>query len=208
MNFWNTQTRELRTFWRGGFSGETGRAALAFVLLGVIGFGICRLNPAVLDRVMSMIADYFGNLNLTEQDGSISAPGLLMNNLRACAATLLFGLVPFVYLSSLSLGINAMLLGAMAAYYVKDGSTLVFYLAAILPHGIFELPALILSFALGLMLCRQMTLLCRRKENAAAQLSRLPVQILRVFLLLILPLLAAAAFMEANVTPLILNSLL
>ena len=78
------------------------------------------------------------------------------------------------------------------------------YFAALLPHGIFELPALILAAALGLFLCRQMTRRCRHDETALP----LPVcltQIARVFLLLIAPLLAVAAVMEAYVTPLLIG---
>lgn len=74
---------------------------------------------------------------------------------------MLYGLIPFVPLSALALGTNALLLGAFAALYQHHGIGLGVYFIGILPHGIFELPALILSCALGLLICRTGT------ENSA-----------------------------------------
>ena len=68
--------------------------------------------------------------------------------------SMLYGLIPFLPLSALALGTNALMLGAFAAIYQQQGIGLGVYVLGVLPHGIFELSALILSCALGLLICR------------------------------------------------------
>ena len=67
------------------------------------------------------------------------------------------------------------------------------------PHGIFELPALLLAFALGLMLCKRVTRYVR--ENVKDMMKPLMANIARVYLMHILPLLIVAAIVETYVTP-------
>jgi len=203
MSFFSVQWKEFRSFWHSsGFSGELKRSAAAFLLLSLAGFGICMALPELLNRIISLIQEYISGLNLTDAAGNLSAMALFSNNVQACAFAMLFGLVPFVYLTALPLGVNSMLLGVAAAYYVTSGLPLVGYFAALLPHGIFELPALVLSFAMGLFCCSQVTRRCR-KDETALRVTDCLFQMSRVFVLLIVPLLLVAALMESYVTPLI-----
>ena len=94
------------------------------------------------------------------------------------------------------------LLGVLGAWYVSEGVSPLVYLAAVIPHGIFELPALILAFATGLYVCGQVTRLCRRDKEALHVWDCL-LLMSRVLFLALLPLLAAAAVVEAYVTPLV-----
>jgi stage II sporulation protein M len=132
--------------------------------------------------------------------GTLSPVDLFVNNLRATLFTMLYGLIPFLQLPALALGLNAMMLGVLAAWYVSEGISLAVYLAALIPHGIFEIPALILAFAMGLYVCGQLTRRCR-KDESALHLWDCLVQISRVLLLIEIPLLVVAALMEAYVTP-------
>lgn len=203
MKFFLTQWRELRTFWReSAFREEVKRSAIAFAVLSLLGFGVSIAFPELLDRVMRLVMNYFGGLDLTDKAGNISAVALFSNNVRACVVTMLYGLIPFIYLSALSLGMNSVLLGILAAYYLSGGHSLVGYFAVLLPHGIFELPALILAFAMGLFCCGQTTRRIR-KEETTLRLSDCITQMSRLFLLVIVPLLFIAALMEAYVTPLV-----
>ena len=193
---------ELRSFLRSpDFSYELTRCAAAFPILILIAYGGSFLLPELRDEIVETMAIQMAEL--ADSQGSISAAALLGNNLSACGISILYGLLPFVYLPALALGANAMLLGVMAAYYTAHGYSLLVYLAALLPHGVLELPAMVISFAAGLYLCGDLTRRLRKQQTApflqtAAQLSR-------VYLLLILPLLAAAALVEAYVTPWLLS---
>ena len=189
---------ELRGFLRSpDFSYELTRCAAAFPILILIAYAGGFLLPELRDEIVETMVIQLSKLS--DPEGFVSAAALLGNNLTACGISILYGLLPFVYLPALALGANAMLLGVMGAYYSAHGYSLLVYLAALLPHGVFELPAMVVSFAVGLYLCGDLTRRLRKQQTTpflqtAGQLSR-------IYLLLILPLLAAAALMEAYVTP-------
>lgn len=192
----------LQTAWHDGLAGEVKRSTIAFFTLAVLAFIICLALPDLRQRLVDYVLSAMGGLDIQDASGMISAPALLSNNLRACLFTMMYGLVPFLLLPAMSLGVNAIMLGVLAAWYVSEGASLLVYLAAIVPHGIFELPALILAFATGLYVCGQVTRLCRRDKEALHVWDCL-LLMSRVLFLALLPLLAAAAVVEAYVTPLV-----
>lgn len=128
---------------------------------------------------------------------------LFFNNVTASLLAMLYGLIPFVPLSALALGTNALLLGAFAALYQHHGIGLGVYFIGILPHGIFELPALILSCALGLLICRTGTEKLRKRSDVS--FLRRVLDCNRVFLSFVAPLLLVAALVEAYITPALLK---
>lgn len=194
----------LRKAWYDGLNGEVKRTAIAFPLLALLAFAACIFLPDLREHLVELIVSSMDSVGAVNEDGSLSALVIFLNNLQACAFAMVYGLLPFLQLPALALGINAMMLGVLAAWYVAEGLSLASYLAGILPHGIFELPALILAFAMGLYVCGQVTGLCRRREHALHVWDCL-VLISRMLLLVLLPLLAAAAVTEAYVTPLVIS---
>jgi len=202
MRLLKAQRDALREFWHSGFSYEVMRSSAAFLILIFLGFGSCMASPKLLDNIMTVVFSFFNGLDLQSSGGQLSAAGLFLNNLRACTVAILCGLIPFLYLSALALGVNAMLLGVLAAWYVRGGHSFLIYLAALLPHGIFEIPAIVLSFSAGLYFCGRIS---RELRNGGSYpLSSCLRQAARIWVLIV-PLLAAAALMEAYVTPLVLN---
>ena len=131
-----------------------------------------------------------------------SVPALLWNNLRAMVLSVLYGFIPFIYLPALSLGVNALLLGLFAAYFLNNGISILAYLGGILPHGIFELPALVISLACGIYLCSINQYV---RKNTRGIMAPTLKNIVRVLALTVLPLLAAAAAVEAYVTPAVMQ---
>ena len=95
------------------------------------------------------------------------------------------------------------ILGVLAAYYANNGASLLVYFAGIVPHGIFELPALIISLALGFYLCEVVVTYVRK--NTKGFVGAALKNIARVFLFWVVPLLMVAAATEAYITPLILH---
>lgn len=129
--------------WRNGYEAEVRRAAIAFFLLVFLAFGVCLAVPELRLGFSAYLQHLFQGMDLTDGAGNLSPLLLLANNLRACAVTMLYGLIPFVRLPALALGVNAVLLGGLAACYAATDTTMLLYAASLLPHGIFELPALI-----------------------------------------------------------------
>ena len=77
------------------------------------------------------------------------------------------------------------------------------YLGGILPHGIFELPALVISLACGIYLCSRINQYVRK--NTRGMMAPTLKNIVRVLTLTVLPLLAVAAAVEAYVTPAVMQ---
>ena len=122
--------------------------AAAFAVLAVLGFAAGMLFPDAAQQLLDRFAAQLEQLGLSSNvPQSQMMATLFFNNVTASLLAMLYGLIPFVPLSALALGTNALLLGAFAALYQHHGIGLGVYFIGILPHGIFELPALILSCA-------------------------------------------------------------
>jgi len=185
-----------------GFAYELRRSAIAFGVLLVLSFGASLALPELRDQVVSQLFRLAENV--TDEENTISMWMLLSNNLTACGYSILYGLLPFVYLPALSLGMNAIILGSLGGWYVANGYPVWVYLAGLLPHGIFELPALVLSFSGGLYLCGQINRRIRKRPMERTLFQSISC-VSRVYVTAVAPLLLAAAFLEAYVTPLFLS---
>ena len=193
---------KLRQFYRGELSYHLFIATVAFCVMIVLSFILGMVRPSIASGAIQYFANMIKDAGLVDDKGAFSALGIFGNNIRAFVVTACYGFIPFVFLPVVSLALNGAILGLFAAFYVNNGQSLLLYLAGILPHGIFELPALVLALSCGLYLCRVITDYVRfnRKGTVKAALAN----IARVLVLNVLPLTAVAAVIEANVTPLIL----
>lgn len=203
MNFIKRQFHELRLFYRHELKWPLPACAAAFLLIVVIsGFAFAQ-NSELAAAIMRFFSENISESVLTD-DGGISAPGLLINNLRACFSCIILGFLPFLFLPALSMVVNAGVIGAMLGLYAVNGYSIwrlsVF---GLLPHGIFELPALFIAFACGFSLCLTMCRAVVRLDGGliVPELKNLA----RVFVINIIPLLILAAAAETYITPLLLN---
>ena len=190
------QFRAIGDFWRAEYGRYVGMTAAAFLVLLVLAYIAGRLFPDIPASVISAFNEDIAGSGIVQEDGSFNVLALFTNNLRAMLLGVLYGFIPFLYLPALALGVNAAILGMLAS--LIDGQWLLLA-AGILPHGIFELPALFLSLAAGLCLCKNINVYIRKNEKGL--MKPLLLNILRVVVLLVLPLLVIAAVMETYVTP-------
>ena len=200
-DFLRRQREELARFWQEGLAWEVRRVSIAFAVLVILFYGACMLLSPVREALVGQVLGVLDSLEVIQEDGSLSATLLFASNLNACIFMMLYGLVPFIRLPALTLGLNAMMLGALASWYSAQGFSLLVYLAFLFPHGIFELPAMALSLAVGLYVCKQVTRRFRG-DAEALPLGGCCLLISRTVLLAVTPLLVVAAFLEAYVTPL------
>lgn len=124
---------------------------------------------------------------------------LFANNLQACILLFLGG-ASFGILTIFIMSLNGIVIGAIMEIVSKDHTAL-FVAAAILPHGIFEIPAFILSGALGILLAQSLIAEWYGGEDTAVDARRFG----RLFVLYVLPLVALAAFVEAFITPVVIH---
>lgn len=109
-----------------------------------------------------------------------------------------FGIVPIYFTY-----VNGTILGIVFAYAGMHSKLPVAF-AGILPHGVFELPALIISIAYGLWLGAAFLRRLRYKESFWPPFR----SALQAYYRIVLPLLLIAALIEAFITPQILNSVI
>lgn len=194
------QFRALGDFWREEYGRWVGMTAVAFLVLVVLSYIAGRLFPEIPAAILTYFNEIVADSGIVRDDGSFSALALFGNNLRAMVLSTLYGFIPFLYLPALSMGVNAILLGMVASSV--NGQWLLLA-AGILPHGIFELPALCLSLAAGLCLCQNINRYIRKNEKGI--MKPLLLNILRVTGLVVIPLLVVAAIMESYVTPAVMQ---
>lgn len=194
------QLRALGDFWREEYGRWVGMTAVALLVLVVLSYIAGRLFPEIPAAILTYFNEVVADSGIVRDDGSFSALALFGNNLRAMVLSTLYGFIPFLYLPALSMGVNAILLGMVASSV--NGQWLLLA-AGILPHGIFELPALCLSLAAGLCLCQNVNRYIRKNEKGI--MKPLLLNILRVTGLVVIPLLVVAAIMESYVTPAVMQ---
>ncbi len=138
----------------------------------------------------------------------ISFPMIWGHNLRAVLIILLLGLFSFGVLGALVFLLNTSIIGVVLALGGALGmSPWKLAVFGVLPHGIFEIPALILSSAavlyigIALVTPRSHLTLGEVLINAIADWARIAVG-------LVLPLLTIAAVLETWVTPVLLHSVI
>lgn len=105
-----------------------------------------------------------------------------------------FGIIPVIFV-----GGNGILLG-LVANQVSHEQGLLFVLAAILPHGILEIPLVLISSGLGLRLGYLMYSSIMGKET---DMRYEFMQSLRIYIRIIMPLLFVSAVVETFVTPMV-----
>ena len=165
-----------------------------FIFLFIMGFLLPyyasqeSLQP-ILDIVKSYIKELLRN---TEGLGALGMFWFIFKNNLTVAFTsifsgVFFGIIPAIFLLS-----NGSLIGFISslAFSSPNGGSQIFL--RLLPHGIFEIPAIIISFALGI----KFGTFAFKKEPKKA-FKKYLINSTRVFVFVIIPLLFIAAIIEA-----------
>lgn len=102
------------------------------------------LKTVVLERLEDLVRDVLGEDKI--KTGWTAAAAIFKNNLLA-ASLVLFGGVFFAIVPLFSIAINFFLLGFLSALLWASFGL---FITSILPHGILEIPALLIAAAFGL----------------------------------------------------------
>jgi uncharacterized membrane protein SpoIIM required for sporulation len=139
-------------------------------------------------------------------NSGISFPAIWGHNMQAIVVILLLGLFSFGILGSLVYLLNMGIIGAVLAFiHSMGGSPLKIGVYGILPHGIFEIPALILASA-AILYIGVMLVTPRSQRTLGEVLIEAIADWTKVGIGLVLPLLTIAAIIETWVTPVLLSS--
>jgi uncharacterized membrane protein SpoIIM required for sporulation/ABC-type transport system involved in multi-copper enzyme maturation permease subunit len=175
-------------------------ALLGSVLIGYAFAARYQLPPAML-QLEDISTEMFAELPAVDWLPAFTVLGVFSNNVRALV---LAGLLGVFSLGTLAV---ALLMAPLAIvfFFVAQAASVgynpaLFFSAFILPHGLFELPAAIIATALAVRLGATFMSPPRGMTVGEGWLWAL-ADFIKVFVALILPLLALAAAVEVHVTP-------
>lgn len=161
------------------------------------------ITPERVEEFRSMVKDNLGGLDQLQTQ--IPAPLLFFHNARTTVVFLLMGLVSFGTLGLTLFMVNfALIGGVLGAASLVGLSPLLIFAAGVLPHGLFELTAVVLATAA--MLKVGALLVSPNTDKSIGETLLLSLaDWLRVFVGLVVPLLAVAAVIEIYVTPVLIR---
>lgn len=169
----------------------------SFLVSGILGYAYAALYPETGTLIMEQFQGEFGWI-IHLEPLYIMLLIFLNNAIKTFLALILglaFGLVP-----SLFIMVNGFMIGVMI-YVVQQTKGTLFFLAAIVPHGVFEIPALIVSCAIGLHLGMQSYFALRGRNVDIKHEFR---NAMYFYLRRVLPVLFVAASVETFITPLVI----
>jgi uncharacterized membrane protein SpoIIM required for sporulation/ABC-type transport system involved in multi-copper enzyme maturation permease subunit len=177
--------------------------SIAAVVLGSTQAEVFTIPPELLDwenleEGLITGVEEFGPIRFF----SIEGMGLILyHNMRAILLNSLLGIFSFGVLGIIALLLPFGIIGYFLTLVSQAGlSPWAFLLGFILPHGVVEIPAIILS---GALIVRMGLILVTPQENQTIGEAwiRTLADWARVLLFLVLPLLVIAAFLEVFITP-------
>ncbi|PFE13229.1 stage II sporulation protein M [Bacillus cereus] len=120
----------------------------------------------------------------------------LLANILTCFSFFTFGIFTIVLIIY-----NGFLIGLSSIHSIEQGKNLLYVICALLPHGIFEIPAFIFAGAIGF---KGLDFIFKKITGKKVELF---FRDILTMLLVIFILTCIAAIIEANITPMILNKL-
>lgn len=167
-----------------------------FFFFVIIGFAASLKNPESSAYLINLFKETFGWITKLDPFERMLAifKNNALNSLFALVSGIVFGFVPLALIA-----VNGLFLGVVVQVFSTEKGVL-FVLAAVLPHGIIELPMVLFSAAIGLRLGYGMYGFLKGERTNLKQEFK---QGLWFYMVRILPLLFVAAVIESYVTPLI-----
>lgn len=166
---------------------------------------LAKASPADLEKITNTAREMPG---LADIKGSISAVFLFLNNTRAVTLIFFAGLFSFGVLGVLLYMVNIGLLGGVFALFQLLGAhPWQVFEYGVLPHGIFEIPALMIGSAA--MLYMGVAIVTPQTGKSMGEvILELLADWTKIFIGIVVPLLAIAALIEAYITPSLLANVM
>lgn len=166
---------------------------------------LSKASPENLQKLSDRVREMPDISNLQE---SINAPFLFLNNTRAVTLIFFAGLFSFSVLGVLLYMVNIGIIGGLFGLFQLLGlQPWPIFLAGVVPHGVFEIPALMIGSAvvlyMGVAIVTPQT-----GKSMGEVILELFADWAKIFIGLVVPLLAVAAMIEAYITPTLLHNVL
>ncbi len=171
---------------------------LVFLFSTIMGYIYAATYPDATAQNMEQLGEMLG------QFGELDSFSLMLfiflnNSIKSFFVLMLglgFGVIPLIFVAS-----NGYILG-MVVYMAALENGILFVAAAILPHGIIELPCILICAAIGLHIGREVMQALQGRENT---INYTFIQGVKFFLYRMAPLLLLSAIIESYITPVIMG---
>lgn len=179
---------------------------LLFFILLCIGFAVVLKDRTdIVQQILNNFVE--SKQHIIQSQGMNLAFELFKNNMKAAVLSVVMGIIPFLFVPSYTVVVNAAILGGFYHYFIAlPRMSAGIYFASIMPHGIIEIPGFLLGVTLGIYLCIELSKKILKKPSK--DFPEVLKDLASVIVFIILPMLVVAAFIEAFVTPIIMNSML
>lgn len=175
-------------------------ATLAAVILGIIFAQRYPIPPGIfsLEKISAETFEQVGKVQLLPK---ISTFSIFLNNLRVLILSGIISIFSFGALTLLLTLVNLGLVSFLLAEIVLLGyNPWLFFATFVLPHGILEIPAILIGMAFALRIGAALISPPKGMDIGQALLLT-SANFVKVLIFLIIPVLLIAAFIEANITP-------
>ncbi|MEX0672713.1 MAG: stage II sporulation protein M [Candidatus Paceibacterota bacterium] len=169
----------------------------------VFGAGTFFMAPEFTAIMLIDLSEFAGDVFAGSQREAFMF--IFFNNVTKVFGAMMLGSL-FAIVPTLSLIVNGFVLGLVFSYSLAATGGPLAFIAAVVPHGIFELPAFIVASAVGLLL--GVCVIKRVRHEVGTSITSLYIWSGQLFIILIAPLLLVAAMIEVYVTPLVIHALI
>lgn len=180
-----------------------------FIGAAVISHIYFSAHPDLASKAFTRLAEILAQKISPDASGFELFFQILLNNLRAGTLFLLFGFIPFLFIPLVGIFINGIQIGLVSSVTLIQGKSLakVFFLG-ILPHGIFEIPAILLANTLGLYVSIQILKKIMDFDKEKIPLVQTVKKTAVVWAAVVIPLVIMGALIEAFITPFLISALM
>lgn len=178
---------------------------LIFTICFILSFSMAdffiKQTKAIAESMANDIAEMSGE-ELNELSDTQIFLVIFWNNLKMGTIVILLGLIPLYRLPSFFTALQFIMIGVVfGGLYALGHNVINSFIFSFLPHALIELTAFVYGVAIGNFINRNiLTKVLFRKKRGSEPLGKLLKQSLRSYILVVIPLLFIAAFIEVYIT--------
>ncbi|MBW6441136.1 stage II sporulation protein M [Patescibacteria group bacterium] len=173
-------------------------SSYVFLMAVFVGYYVAQNYPHEIYLLIEELKTFFSSIKNSTSFEIFTF--ILWNNVSKLLLLILLGIFAGL-LPIFSLFSNGLILGVFA-YFVSKEQSWQFFFLGILPHGIIEIPVLIISSAIGVRIGKVAIL---RIFGGQEKISSEILNAIKFFIVILVPLLLIAAFIEAYLTPIFIS---
>lgn len=175
---------------------------MGIFLLGIIiAIIVFHGNEKEATEIVKKIAESLKEKGLNNLSPEMLSIKIFLNNIEVALLILFLSLIPFIPIAPIICLSNGLILGLVISVFYSTTNNIGLLTAAILPHGIIELPIIFYTTSLGVTIWKEINCsILNRPNSNKITFKKLSYSILFI----IIPGLLVASLIESFITPLLI----